>query len=476
MKLTHILLSVLLCSIFQVVSAEDLKPYEWDKNRSRYPLSKSDTELSELILKQHTQYDYVLQDNQFLMYSTIHRIVYVNNDEAIQKHNRIVISMNNTLELVDVKARAIGKDGKSVFFDKSNLKELKNEESGNAFKIFAIEGIELGSEVEYFFTRKMTATIFDRVFMQYDAPVKENSLELTCPQHLKFDFKTYYDFPEVKSSDHPEKNVYRTSMQNVPALKSEPFSYFSTNRKRVEFKLAYNTARSEARLYTWDEAAKTFYRILTTLSKDDEKALDKYIKSLGDKPSNKLDERIRNVENKIKKEIQTNKEGNGESQSEIASILKYKIASHQGMTSLFLAVFERLKINCQPVVTCSRESIKFDGSFDSWAFLDDYLLYFPDTKQFLEPYIFEFRYPLIQPDFTAQQGLFIEPITVGEVKSALSSIGVIPAADYAVNIDNLNIEVTFNEDLSSNQIHQKREFGGYNAAYLAPYYDVMSAD
>lgn len=476
MKLTHTFLSVLLCSFFQVVLAVDLKPYEWDKNRNRYSLSKSDTELSELILKQHTQYDYVLQDNQFLMYSTIHRIVYVNNDEAIQKHNRIVISMNNTLELVDVKARAIGKDGKSVFFDKSNLKELKNEESGNAFKIFAIEGIELGSEVEYFFTRKMTANIFDRVFMQYDAPVKENSLELTCPPHLKFDFKTYYDFPEVKSAEDSEKNVYRTSMKNVPALKTEPFSYFSTNRKRVEFKLAYNTARSQARLYTWDEAAKTFYRILTTLSKDDEKAVDKYIKSLGDKPSNKLDERIKNVENKIKKEIQTNKEGNGESLNEIASILKYKIASHQGMTSLFIAVFERLKINCQPVVTCSRESIKFDGSFDSWAFLDDYILYFPDTKQFLEPYIFELRYPLIQSDFTAQQGLFIEPITVGEVKSALSSIGVIPAADFAVNIDNLDIEVTFTEDLSSNQIRQKREFGGYNAAYLAPYYDVMSAD
>ena len=104
------------------------------------------------------------------------------------------------------------------------------------------------------------------------------------------------------------------------------------------------------------------------------------------------------------------------------------------MTSLFMAVFERLKINCQPVVTCSRESIKFDGSFDSWAFLDDYILYFPDTKQFLEPYIFELRYPLIQPDFTAQQGLFIEPIAVGEVKSALSSINVIPPTEYSVNV------------------------------------------
>ena len=102
-------------------------------------------------------------------------------------------------------------------------------------------------------------------------------------------------------------------MQDVPALKSEPFSYFSTNRKRVEFKLAYNTARSQARLYTWDEAAKTFYKILSTTSKDDEKAVDKYVKSLGDKPSNKLDERIRNVESKIKKEIQVNKDGSDES-------------------------------------------------------------------------------------------------------------------------------------------------------------------
>jgi hypothetical protein len=477
MKLIRIFLSAaVLCGLSHVVLAEDVKPYEWEKNRSRYTLSKTDAELSELILKQHTQYDYVLQDNQFLMYSTIHRIVYVNNDEAIQKHNRIVISMNNTLELMDVKARAISKDGKSVFFDKSNLKELKNEESGNAFKIFAIEGIEVGSEVEYFFTRKMSATIFDRVFMQFDVQVKENSFELTCPQHLKFDFKTYYNFPDVKPTENSERNVYRTSMQDVPALKEEPVSYFSANRKRVEFKLAYNTARSQARLYTWDEAAKTFYRILTTTTKDDEKAIDKYVKSLDDKPTNKLDDRIRNVENKIKKEIQVNKEGGSESQNQIASILKYKLASHQGMTSLFIAVFDRLKINCQPVVTCSRENIKFDGSFDSWSYLDDYILYFPDTKQFLEPYMFELRYPLIQPDFTAQQGLFIEPITVGEVKSALSSIGMIPPADYAISIDNLDIDVKFNDDLGSNEIRQKREFGGYNASYLAPYYDVMSAD
>ncbi len=470
------LVALFFCVLAGTAGAADFKPYEWEKNRERYSLSEKDAGLTEVILKQHTQYEYLLEDNQFLMYSTVHRIIYVNNNEAIQKHNRIVISMNNTIELLEVKARAIGKDGKAVFFDKSNLKEVKDEESGSAFKIFAIEGIELGSEIEYYFTRKMTASIFDRTYMQFDVPVKENSFLLTCPSHLKFDFKSYFNFPEVKEERLNDLNIYRSHMTDVPALKTETFSYYTANRKRIEFKLAYNKARSDARLYTWDEAAKTFYRILTTLSKDDVKALDKFVKGLGDNPSNKVEDRIRNIESTIKGQIQVSEEKSNESLNEIASIVKSKLASHQGMTSLFLNVFERLNIMCHPVITCSREDIKFDGSFDSWAYLDDYVLYFPDTRGFMEPYVFELRYPLIQPDFTAQQGLFIEPIKSGEVRSALSSIAVIPPADYAVNVDNLDIDVTFSDDLSSNRIRQKREFGGYNSAYFAPYYELMSAD
>lgn len=476
MKVMHglLLIAGLIAQI--TLNAGDHEPYRWESDRGRYKLTDKDQLLNELILKQHTQYEFALEDNQFIMYSTIHRIVYVNNSEAIQKHNRIVISMNNTLELVDLKARAISKDGKSVMFDKTNLKELKDEKSGDAFKIFAIEGVELGSEIEYYFTRKMSASIFDRVFMQFDVPVVENTFTLTCPQHLKFDFRSYFNFPAIEESTKNGMNVYSASMKDTPALKSESFSYFTANRKRVEFKLAYNTARSPNRLYTWDEAAKTFYKMLTSLSKDDEKALDKFVRSIGDNPANSIEDRIRKVENKIKTDIQVNKDEGGESITKIASVLKYKIASHQGMTSLFLNVFERLGINVQPVITCSRESIKFDGSFDTWAFLDDYILYFPDTKGFLEPYVFELRYPLIQPDYTAQQGLFIETVPSTEGKTITSSIGIIPPADYDMNIDNLDIDVTFNADLATNKIRQKREFGGYNASYLTPYYDLMSSD
>ena len=453
-----------------------VSPYEWERERGRYKLSTKESGQTEYVIKNHTQYDFVLEDNQFLMYSTIHRIILVNNNEAIQKHNRIFISMANTIELTDLRARAINKDGKVVNFDKSNLKELKDEDGNKAYRIFAIEGIEMGSEVEYYFTRKMQASLFDRVFTQSDAPIKASSFLLTCPSHLQFDFKSYLGYPDVKKEKEGEKNIYSAVMADVPAMREEPFSYFDANRKRIEFKLAYNTGRSSGRLYTWDEAGKNFYTRLNTLSKDEEKALEKFYKSLGDKTSDSKEVRIKSLEEKIKTTVKVDDKGRGESVTELNNITKYKIASREGMTKLMLAVFNKAAIATHVVITCSREDVKFDGAFDSWAFLDDYLLYFPETKGFLAPYIFENRYPFVPSKFTANQGLFIEPFAVGELKSGLASVHEIPALGYKLNYDNLNIDVKFSDDLASNVIRQKREFGGYNAAYFTPYFNLMSKE
>jgi hypothetical protein len=131
--------------------------YTWEKDRARFNLSEKEEGLAEYILKQHAQYNYVLEDNQFLVYTTMHRIVRVNNNEAIQRHNRIYINMTSVIDLQDLKARSINKDGRVVNFDISNIKELKDEETGNAFRIFAIEGVEQGSEIEYYYVLKKYA-------------------------------------------------------------------------------------------------------------------------------------------------------------------------------------------------------------------------------------------------------------------------------------------------------------------------------
>jgi hypothetical protein len=474
MKQLFIFAILLLCS-FSTISA-DFKPYQWEQKRSRYKLSPKELAMPELVLKSHTQIEYVHENDDFLMYSTVHRIFIVNNNEAVQKHNRIFIPMYNTIELVDLKARSISKDGKEILFDKSNLKEVKDEETGNAYRIFAIEGIELGSEIEYFYVRKMQSDIFQRIPMQGEIPIKNSTFYVSCPKHLKFAFKSYFGYPEVKEETKEEVNIYTASMDNVPALKREKFSYYDANIQRIEFKLAYNTARSQARMYTWDDAGKRFFEILTTLSKDDAKAVDKFMKEIADNPKATAVDRIKNVEQKIKTTIQVSEEAVDRSLSEISSITRSRLASNDGITKLFLAVFDRLKIDCHPVVTCSREKVKFDGSFDTWGYLDDYLLFFPATNGFIAPYAAETRHPLVPARFTAQSGLFIEPFVVGELKSALATIKEIPASDYLLNTDNLDIEVKFADDFSTSQIRSKREFGGYNSTFIIPYYPLMNEE
>lgn len=481
--MNKIILSLLL-TILTITSCLAINgfQYDWEKDRKRYPLTEEEQAMTELVLKHHTEYHYALEDNQFVMYTTTHKVVLVNNSEAVQKWNRISIPMYSTIDLVEVKARVIGKDGKVVNFDKNNLKELKDDERGSAYRVFAMEGVTLGSEIEFFFVKKMNGNVFSNVLLQADVLTKNSSFKLTSPPHLKFDFKSYYGyadvkFEEVKDGETVLKNVYTANMATVPPLKEETYAYFDAIRMRIEFKLAYNTARSQARLYTWDEAAKTFYAMLyNNYSKDDVKALEKFVKSLDDKPTQSIDTRIKSIEQKIKTGIQVDENARGENTGVLASVIKYKVASKEGITRLYAAVFEKLSINCQPVITCSRERGKFDGDFDTWSYLDEYILYFPDTKGFLAPFSFETRYPLVPPDFTAQNGLFMEPIEIGGIKSALGSIDLIPAVPYDVSCDDLSIEASFNDDMSVTTIHQVREFGGYNAVFFAPYYDLMTEE
>jgi hypothetical protein len=472
-----IILTALLVGILINLQASEVKPYEWEKDRKRTSLSESDRKFSELILRQHIQYNFTFENNQFILYTTTHFIIWVNNNEAVEKNNKIRIPMNGTIDLSALKARSINKDGKVTQFDLSNLKEMKNEESGNSYRIFAMEGVELDSEIEYYYTKKMNSDIFERIFTQFNSPLKISSFLLTSPKHLKFDFRSYYGAPEIKqNTDNKEMNEYAGSARDIPAIKSEPFSFYDANRQRIEFKLAYNSDRSAARLYTWEDAAKNFYKVLSETTKKDDKALGQFIKTLKDDSNQELSVRIKNIEAKIKTTIQVESNQYDADLTAPENVIERKVASSQGITKLFFLTFKKLNIICHPVITCSRERRKFDGTFDTWGYLDEFILYFPETQRFLAPSFFEARYPIIPTEFTSQHGLFIEPFQVGAVSSALSTIDFIPATNYELNVDNLKIDVSFSDDLEFNQVNQMREFGGYSALQFLTYYDFLNKE
>lgn len=431
--------------------------------------------MSEIILLNHVEFNFGFENEQFLMQSVFHRIVYVNGNQSIQKHNQIFVPMSNVIELMDLKARAISKEGKVTLFDEKNLKEMKNEESGQAYRIFAIEGIESGSEIEYYFVRKMNPRLSDRAMVQNEAPIRKADFVLRCPKHLVFDIRSYNGFSKADTSSTAEAHVYKASLENIPGLKKEPFSYFEPNRMRIEFKLAYNTARSRSRMNTWDDAAKAFYNQLHEREKDDAKAVARYAETL---PKNAKDRAslIRAIEDKIKTTVTINRQSNDPGLSNLSQIIKSKVASKEGMARLFVAVFEALGVPIEPVLTCSREEVKFDGTFDSWNYLDEYFLYFPETKAFLSPTDQTTRYPLIAYEYTAQSGLFIESLDLGGVRSGLASIKEIPAPEYTLNADNMEISANLSPSLDSTTVHIKRVFMGYNAGFVTPYYHLMNKD
>jgi len=91
---------------------------------------------------------------------------------------------------VDIRARTILPGGKVIEVDKQNIKDLK-EEDGHMYKIFAMEGLEKGAELEYYYTYKREASYFGRELVQGAFPVLDAQLQILGPERLLFEMKGY---------------------------------------------------------------------------------------------------------------------------------------------------------------------------------------------------------------------------------------------------------------------------------------------
>ncbi|MCK7531630.1 MAG: hypothetical protein MZV63_11650 [Marinilabiliales bacterium] len=66
-------------------------------------------------------------------------------------------------------------------FNKENIREIVDPESRDYFKIFAIDGIEKGDDLEYLIIRKMNGSNFGRTYFQFEFPVMNASFEADLP-------------------------------------------------------------------------------------------------------------------------------------------------------------------------------------------------------------------------------------------------------------------------------------------------------
>lgn len=462
---------ILLALICQIGVAQPLE-YHWEEERGRYEIDEKYKDDALINIKYHIQYEYAYEgEGDLYLYQTEHQIIRANNDNALERSNRIYIPMHDAIELVKIKARTVNADGKVIVFDESEIKELQDEESGTGYKIFAIEGAEVGSEIEYFYTKKSNADYFGREYFQFSEPVIKGSFVLITPDNLEFAFKSYNNLPEVTLDKLEEANVYTMVVEDVPTLKEEAFSSYKGSRMRLEFKLAYNHATNK-KLFTWSDASQVLYSRAFRIDKDDQKLIDKMVSEIDLKKYKTLTMQIRAVEDYVKSNFYLNENASYEA-ANIPFMMKNRIGSKLGLTKLMINALKEIGANPQLVLTSERNEVPFDGDFESYNYLQEYLVYLPGDNAFIAPYSREFRYGMVPSNLTATTGLFIEEITEDELNFPQYKIGKIPALSAAENLDKMEVGVTFNEELTSNSIDLTRTFNGYQSAFIKAVFPLI---
>ena len=469
-------LFILLLSVKSLLSqnaAPEFKKYDWVTDAKLHSLSAEELKENTIILKDYrlNEFTYDAKGN-LMMYVTRHKILKLNSDKSIEENNKVFIPMYDVNEVMEIKARSISKDGKINNLTSGSIKDVEDFENAGHFKIFAFEGVEIGSEVEYLYTLKKEASFFGSEILQSDDIRKNVEIMIVSPSNLKFEAKSYNKFPDFPEPTlENEKRFLHGKMDVITALKEERYSAYRADLMRVEYKLSYNESKSDKRLFTWNDAAAFVYERLVIDKKERSKvsALLKKIK-LEKKESD--EQKIRKVENYVKANIIIKDEA-GENLEDIQNIIQKKVANQRGIIRLFVELYRLAGIDYQVVLTCNRMDQKFDGDFDTWNYLDKYLLYFPSVDNFIAPGEMFNRFGYVPSELTSTKGLFITPVTVGDLTTGIGKVKDIPAKDYKSSYDNILANVKFDADFSETSMHIKREFNGYSALGIQPIFSYL---
>jgi hypothetical protein len=401
--------------------------------------------------------------DQMAEYYTIHKIVHINDDRGIESFNKIYLGVSENSDITAIKARTILPGGKIIEIDKSNIKDIK-EDDGNTYKIFAMEGLEKGCEVEYLYTYKKPVSFSGREVLQESFPALQTHFLVIAPKRLKFEIKGYNFSPSITDTVIDVKRIIGVNVSGIPGLDEEKYAYYKANLQRVEFKLSYNDSQvSGERLFTWNGLAKRAYTIYTDYTDKEFKNAAALVTTNGWDKLGDETAKITTVENYIKTNFSYNENLSSDDADQLASVLKNKIAGQIGMMRLYAAIFQDLGIKYQFVLTGDRSSYIIDKSFENWNNCDNPLFYFPAENKFLAPTKLDFRYPWIDPLWNNANGLFCKSTTLGSFTTAIGEVKNIPQESYDKSFEDIEAKLELSSGLDSLTVDDKQIYSGYSA-------------
>lgn len=452
--------------------------YDWLKEAKPHKLSTSEKVLDELILKEKQAIEYIFDKsvNKFLQYALYHRIMRVNSDKVIEQNNRIYIPSGEEAEYLKHKVRVISPLGKIKVLSDTDIKEAEDEETKVKYRYYALEGIETGSEIEFFYLKKSPAQYTGvREIMQSDALKRNVEFEIISSPYLHFKAKSYNGLPKLLLDTIADKLRLSLKLDSIPALKKESSASYTANLQQFIYKLERNSSSGNRDIVSYGNVSENIYKSIMAQDKNVLKKLKKLVQNIDTKYSSDEEDKLRTIEHYLKMNFNI-LDNNNPKLEDLSLIFESKIANKEGITKLFAAVLNELKIDYQIVLTCERTKLKFDPTFEVYTFLNEYLIYFPSVNDYLCPTEVISCLGFIPHELTYNYGLFIKKININNFETGIGKVKFIDAVSYNKTYDNLKVTVDASNDILNLAITMERQMGGYYAQYYQPYYSFYSEE
>ncbi len=475
------LLTAGMCLTFFSITLTAQKPYyliyDWGTGKDIKPLKN--IEAGEFTLKSKRVVDYKYDDQgQIHQYYLKHAIVQLNNDDAIEGYNKIYIPLGKNDKLLRARARVIKPDLTIVPLDSNKIYTSEDEETGASYTYFAFEGIEKGSVIDYYYVIDEDPSYNGTLItLQKEFPQKNVSYDIIAPSNLIFEFKSYNGLPDIqKDTIDTLVNHWYIRLDTVPPLHDEEMAPYNTQLMQFIYQLEGNTATGNYDITSYSSVAKNYYAaVYDNLDKKEKSALKKFLKQAGVNSKASAEEQILTLENYLKTNINVI-DINIPELSNLTVILEKKYATTFGIVKLYVNAMKMLDIKAEILFTSNRFKLKFDPDFESYIFLKEILLYFPDLDKYMIPSDLGYRLGIVPYEYTHNYGLFLKEVSVGDLHTAVAKIRWIKALPYDVTFDNFDIEVTFTGEMDAIDIKMHKEIGGYSAQPYQPYLDLIKEE
>lgn len=477
MKITACLSLLLLFAGKALAQVGYYENYDWEAVPKKYELSADELQEDEVIVFEKRSIQLMERNEQFVQMQLLHNIKLLNTDKAIEENNKFYISTGAESDVIVQKARVIKPDGKIIELKQADIKESKDENGNVEYRYFAFDGIEKGSYIEYLhYVQQLPNFTGASLVVQNEIDKKVVDVDILYPKHLEY---LIYPMNGMKEFQKDSTQILFTRMActitDLPGLEDEEWSAYGAALQKCYYKLNKNLDNNTGNFYTYTNVTKIIHtNMYEPPSKKAKKLMASFIKDACPDSKAPLEQRVRDLENKMKSTISVT-DGGFEGSFDIEAILTNKITDQEGLTKLFLQLLREMGVAHELVMTSDRTENPFMTEFEGYNFLNESMVYINELDKYWSPgFISRLGFPPY--GYTNTKGLFIKEVTINDLTTGIGKVKQINGTKGEQSVDEINTVVTFESDMSDCNVELERIATGYKAEFPQVVFDFVDEE